>query len=113
MSLTASLFILINSISGILGQLTKENILNEICPIHLYFLQYWLVVFLEINFFYNLSNYINISFSNRILALIINPLLVIFVAVRIWVKNIYSIMNLDFLKSLLDGGMGQELLEDS
>tara|TARA_B100000029_G_scaffold154495_1_gene149777 strand:- start:1413 stop:2159 length:747 start_codon:yes stop_codon:yes gene_type:complete len=71
---TASLFILINSISGILGQLTKETILNEI-------INYWpLFVCVLIGGF--IGNYINLKiFSNRMLA-IITSLLVIFVAIR-------------------------------
>ena len=33
---TASLFILVNSISGVFGQLTKENIITEISYINLF-----------------------------------------------------------------------------
>ncbi|WP_440937750.1 sulfite exporter TauE/SafE family protein [Candidatus Pelagibacter sp.] len=75
---TASLFILINSISGILGQLTKENVINEI-------LNYWplfIVVLLGGQF----GNFLNIRFlSNRILA-VMTSLLVIFVAVRLGLR---------------------------
>ena len=69
---------LINSISGILGQLTKENILNEIIYIgHLF-----LAVLIGGLF----GNYLNLKiFSNRILALI-TSLLVIFVALRMGFK---------------------------
>mgnify|MGYP001464155435 CR=1 FL=1 len=71
---TASLFILINSISGILGQLTKENIFNEI-------LSFW-PLFFSVLIGGFVGNYINIKiFSNRMLA-IITSLLVIFVALR-------------------------------
>ena len=74
----ASLFILINSISGIFGQLSKENIINEILP-------YWPLFFAVLvgGLF---GNFLNLKiFSNRILALI-TSLLVIFVAVRMGLK---------------------------
>jgi len=74
----ASLFILINSISGIFGQLSKENIINEIFP-------YWPLFFAVLvgGLF---GNFLNLKiFSNRILALI-TSLLVIFVAVRMGLK---------------------------
>ncbi len=75
---TASLFILINSISGILGQLTKKNVLNEI-------IFYW-PLFLAVLIGGLIGNYLNIKiFSNRILALI-TSLLVIFVAFRMALK---------------------------
>ena len=75
---TASLFILINSISGILGQFTKELILSEI-------LSYWLF-FSSVFVGGLIGNYLNIKiFSNRILA-IITSLLVIFVAIRVGYK---------------------------
>ena len=71
---TASLFILINSISGIFGQLTKENVLNE-------FIFYW-PLFLAVLVGGQVGNYLNLKiFSNRILALI-TSFLVIFVAFR-------------------------------
>ena len=71
---TASLFILINSISGIFGQLTKENVLNE-------FIFYW-PLFLAVLVGGQVGNYLNLkSFSNRVLALI-TSFLVIFVAFR-------------------------------
>jgi uncharacterized membrane protein YfcA len=75
---TASLFILINSIFGILGQLTKELVFNEI-------INYWaLFLFVLIGGF--IGNYINLKiFSNRVLA-IITSFLVIFVAMRIGYK---------------------------
>ena len=70
----ASLFILINSISGILGHLSKENVLNEI------FL-YW-PLFLAVLIGGLFGNYLNLKvFSNRVLA-IITSTLVILVAIR-------------------------------
>ena len=71
---TASLFILINSISGVFGQLTKETLLKEIFV-------YWPLL-LAVLIGGLLGNYLNLKiFSNRILALI-TSLLVIFVAIR-------------------------------
>jgi len=75
---TASLFILINSIFGILGQLTKELVFNEI-------INYW-TLFLFVLIGGLIGNYINLKiFSNRVLA-IITSFLVIFVAIRIGYK---------------------------
>ena len=75
---TASLFILINSISGIFGQLTKENVLNE-------FIFYW-PLFLAVLVGGQVGNYLNLKiFSNRILALI-TSFLVIFVAFRMGLR---------------------------
>ena len=72
---TSSVFILINSISGILGQMTKEIVLNEI-------INYW-ILFLSVFIGGLIGNYLNLKiFSNRLLALI-TSLLVIFVAIRI------------------------------
>ena len=71
---TASLFIFINSISGILGQLTKKIVFNEI-------VNYW-PLFLSVLIGGLIGNYLNLKyFSNRILA-VITSLLVIFVAIR-------------------------------
>ena len=71
---TASLFILINSISGVLGQLTKETLLREIFV-------YWPLL-LAVLIGGLLGNYLNLKiFSNRVLAFI-TSLLVIFVAIR-------------------------------
>ena len=71
---TASLFILINSISGILGQLTKVAIMNEI-------ISYWLL-FLSVFIGGLVGNFINLKIlSSRKLA-VITSLLVIFVAIR-------------------------------
>ena len=75
---TASLFILINSISGIFGQLTKDNVLNE-------FFLYW-PLFFAVLFGGLFGNFLNLKiFSNRALALI-TSILVIFVAFRMGFK---------------------------
>ena len=75
---TASLFILINSISGLMGQLTKENILNEIL---LYY-----PLFISVFIGGLLGNFLNLKiFTNRLLALT-TSLLVIFVAIRMGLK---------------------------
>ena len=75
---TASLFILINSISGVLGQLTKKIVLIEI-------LFYW-QLFFAVLIGGLIGNYLNLKIlSNRTLA-IITSLLVIFVALRMFLK---------------------------
>ena len=75
---TASLFILINSISGILGQFTKEIVFTEI-------LSYW-PLFLTVMIGGFCGNYLNLKiFSNRTLAFV-TSLLVIFVAFRMAMK---------------------------
>ncbi len=75
---TASLFILINSISGILGQLTKENILIEL----LNYLPLFLCVFIG----GLIGNYLNLKiFTSRILA-IITSFLVLFISIRMGIK---------------------------
>ena len=75
---TASLFILINSVSGIFGQLTKENVLHEI----LLYLPLFFAVLMGGLF----GNYLNIKiFSSRVLA-VVTSLLVIFVAIRMGFK---------------------------
>ena len=75
---TASLFILVNSVSGILGQLTKENVLNEI--------KFYWPLFLTVFIGGLFGNYLNLKiFSNRVLA-VITSLLVIFVAFRMAFK---------------------------
>ena len=71
---SASLFILINSIFGVAGQLTKNIVFNE-------FLYYW-PLFLVVLIGGQIGNYLNIKFlSNKTLALL-TSLLVIFVAAR-------------------------------
>ena len=75
---TASLFILINSISGILGQLTKENILSEVSN----YMSLFMCVFIG----GLLGNYLNLKiFTSRVLA-IVTSLLVIFVSIRMGIR---------------------------
>ena len=75
---TASLFILLNSISGILGQLTKENVMNELFNYY--------PLFLAVLIGGQIGNFLNLKFlSNRLLA-ILTSLLVIFVAMRIGIR---------------------------
>ena len=71
---SASLFILINSIFGVAGQLSKDLFFNE-------FLNYW-PLFLTVLIGGQIGSFLNIKFlSNKILALM-TSLLVIFVAIR-------------------------------
>ena len=78
---TASLFILLNSISGILGQLTKENVMNELFNYY--------PLFLAVLIGGQIGNFLNLKFlSNRLLA-ILTSLLVIFVAIRIGIRIFY------------------------
>ena len=73
-----SFFILINSISGVIGQLTKDYVFDQI-------LNYWLL-FLAVLIGGQIGNYINLKiFSNRTLALV-TACLVIFVAIRMGFK---------------------------
>ena len=75
---TASIFILINSIAGIAGQITKNSILSEIY-------NYW-PLFLLVFIGGQLGNFLNIKiFPARILALI-TSILVIFVAIRMGIN---------------------------
>ena len=75
---TASLFILINSISGIIGQLTKNTVLNEIS-------NYWYLL-LAVLIGGQIGNFLNLKiFPTRILALI-TAILVIFIAARMGFK---------------------------
>ncbi len=75
---TASLFILVNSISGILGQLTKSIVANEIYS--------YMPLFLAVFIGGLLGNYLNLKiFSSRVLA-ILTSLLVIFVSLRMSFK---------------------------
>jgi hypothetical protein len=77
-STTASLFILINSISGILGQFTKDKTFDEL-------MNYW-PLFSSVLIGGLIGNYLNLKiFSNRILT-ILTSLLVIFVSVRIGIR---------------------------
>ena len=75
---TASLFILINSVSGIIGQLTKNAVINEI-P------NYWYLL-VAVLIGGQLGNFLNLRiFPTRILALV-TAILVIFVAVGMGFK---------------------------
>tara|TARA_Y100001970_G_scaffold292333_1_gene433226 strand:- start:4385 stop:5128 length:744 start_codon:yes stop_codon:yes gene_type:complete len=77
---TSSLFILINSLAGITGQLTKSYVLNNI-------LEYWYLLFFVL-LGGQLGNYLNLKIlPTRFLALI-TSCLVIFVAVRMGIKII-------------------------
>ena len=77
---SASLFILINSIFGIAGQLTKDQILDQV-------ITYW-PLFLSVLIGGQIGSLLNIKFlSNKILALI-TSFLVIFVAIRMGIKLI-------------------------
>jgi uncharacterized protein len=74
----ASLFILINSLSGLAGQFTKASTINEIY-------HYW-PLFLFVLLGGLLGNYLNLKiFPTRILALVTSAL-VIFVAIRMGLK---------------------------
>ena len=77
----ASVFILINSISGIIGQLTKNAVFNEIS-------NYWLLL-LAVIIGGQLGNFLNLKvFSTKILALL-TAVLVIFVSIRMGLKILY------------------------
>ena len=77
---TASLFILINSILGVAGQLTKDIVLNE-------FLNYW-PLFIAVLIGGQIGSFLNIKFlSNKVLALM-TSFLVIFVAIRMGIRLI-------------------------
>ena len=74
----ASLFILINSVSGIIGHLTKATVLNEIQS-------YWFLL-LSVLIGGQVGNYLNLKiFTSRVLA-IITSVLVIFVSIRMGIR---------------------------
>ena len=76
----ASLFILINSIFGIAGQLTKDQVLDQV-------INYW-PLFLTVLIGGQIGSLLNIKFlSNKILALL-TSFLIIFVAIRMGIKLI-------------------------
>jgi uncharacterized membrane protein YfcA len=75
---SASIFILINSISGILGQITKQNVISEI-------IAYW-YLFLVVFIGGQLGNFLNLKFLSNKLLTIITSGLVIFIAIRIGFK---------------------------
>jgi uncharacterized protein len=75
---TASMFILINSVSGIIGQLTKSYVLNDIKD-------YWILL-LVVLIGGQIGNFLNLKiFSTRILTLVTSAL-VLFVSIRMGVK---------------------------
>ena len=77
---SASLFILINSIFGIAGQLTKDQVLDQV-------ISYW-PLFITALIGGQIGSLLNIKFlSNKILALL-TSFLVIFVAIRMGIKLI-------------------------
>ena len=77
---TASLFILINSMFGVAGQLTKSIVLNE-------FFNYW-PLFFAVLIGGQIGSFLNIKFlSNKVLAFM-TSFLVIFVAIRMGFKLI-------------------------
>tara|TARA_B110000438_G_C15588416_1_gene552742 strand:- start:465 stop:833 length:369 start_codon:yes stop_codon:yes gene_type:complete len=72
--ITASIFILINSVSGIIGQLSKNEVINEIQ-------NYWFLL-LAVFIGGQIGNFLNTKiFSTKILALV-TATLVLFVALR-------------------------------
>jgi len=74
----ASVFILINSIFGVMGQLTKNIVLSDIS-------NYW-YLFLIVIIGGHIGNYLNLKiFPTRLLALVTSGL-VIFVAIRMGIK---------------------------
>ena len=74
----ASLFILINSISGVFGQLTKNIVLSDISS-------YWYLLLIVI-IGGHIGNFLNLKmFPTRLLALITSTL-VLFVAIRMGIK---------------------------
>ena len=77
---TASIFILINSVFGVAGQLTKDIVLNE-------FLNYW-PLFITVLIGGQIGSFLNIKIlSNKVLA-VMTSFLVIFVAIRMGFKLI-------------------------
>jgi uncharacterized protein len=74
----SSIFILINSIAGIAGQITKDSVLDEVYD-------YW-PLFLLVFLGGQLGNFLNLKiFPGRLLALI-TSVLVIFIAMRMGIK---------------------------
>ena len=83
----ASLFILINSIFGIIGQLTKNSVLNEV--------QDYFYLLIAVLIGGQLGNYLNLKiFTSRLLALI-TAVLVLFVALRLALRLIWKKIYLD------------------
>ena len=74
----ASLFIFINSISGVIGQLTKNIVLSDIS-------NYW-YLFLVVIIGGHIGNYLNLKIFPTRLLVLITSVLVLFVAIRIGIK---------------------------
>ena len=74
----ASLFILVNSIAGILGHLTKNLIFNEV-------LNYWWLI-LAVFLGGHIGNYLNLKIFNTKTLALITALLVLMVAIRLGFK---------------------------
>ena len=75
---SASLFILINSIFGVAGQLTKDIVINE-------FLNYW-PLFIAVLIGGQIGSFLNVKFlSNKVLALM-TSFLVIFISIRMGIR---------------------------
>ena len=75
---TASLFILINSIFGVAGQLTKDIVFDE-------FLNFW-PLFIAVLIGGQIGNFLNIKFLSGKTLAIITSLLVIFIAIRMGLR---------------------------
>ena len=75
---TASLFILINSIFGVAGQLTKDIVFDE-------FLNFW-PLFIAVLTGGQIGNFFNIKFLSGKTLAIITSLLIIFVAIRMGLR---------------------------
>ena len=75
---TASIFILINSLSGIMGQLTKNAVFNEIS-------NYW-VLLLAVIIGGQLGNFLNLKIFPTKMLVLVTAVLVIFVACRMGIK---------------------------
>ena len=75
---TASLFILINSIFGVAGQLTKDIVFDE-------FLNFW-PLFIAVLIGGQIGNFLNIKFLSGKTLAIITSLLVIFVSIRMGLR---------------------------
>ena len=74
----ASIFILINSISGLAGQFTKTSVINEIY-------NYW-PLFILVLFGGQLGNFLNLKVFPTKMLVLVTSTLVIFVALRMGFK---------------------------
>tara|TARA_Y100000590_G_scaffold8025_1_gene10112 strand:+ start:2431 stop:3183 length:753 start_codon:yes stop_codon:yes gene_type:complete len=75
---TASMFILINSISGIIGQLTKNDILKEIS-------NYWYLI-LAVFIGGQIGNFLNLKILPTHVLALVTAFLVLFVAIRMGLR---------------------------